>query len=62
MNNKIVKFLKEVHEEMGKVSWPTREEAVNLTLVVIGVALGITIFVGIVDELFRSTVRLLIQQ
>ena len=49
MFGKILKFLKEVKVEMGKVSWPTREELISSTAVVIVVSLIFAVIVGTLD-------------
>jgi preprotein translocase subunit SecE len=45
----ITKFLKEVRIELSKVSWPTREQVTQYTLVVVGLSLALAIFLGVVD-------------
>ena len=47
--NAIVHFYRETVGELRKVSWPTREEATNLTLIVIVVLVGMAIFLGLID-------------
>lgn len=48
ITNKISNFLKGVISELRKVKWPTRREAINLTLIVIiSVAIATGIIVGI---------------
>lgn len=53
MFDKITTFLKEVRLEMKKVNWPTRNETIKYTLMVIGVAVAVAIFLGGFDLLFR---------
>ena len=48
--NGIVRFYRETIGELRKVSWPTREEAYNLTLIVIVVLVLMAILLGSVDE------------
>jgi preprotein translocase subunit SecE len=48
---KMLKFLKEVKVEMGKVSWPTREELISSTAVVVVVSLMFAVIVGALDTL-----------
>jgi len=50
--SKIVQFLKEVKVEMKKVTWPTRQQTVKYTLIVIGISLGVAIFLGGLDYIF----------
>ena len=49
---KIKSFFNEVIIEGKKVNWPRREEALNHTLIVIGISVGVAIFLGIMDFLF----------
>lgn len=49
MIKKAVQFIKEVKVEFSKVSWPSREELVQSTIVVIMVSLIVAAFVGTVD-------------
>ena len=52
--NKIITFLKEVRLEMKKVNWPTREETIKYTLIIIGVCVGVAIYLGGLDLLFTT--------
>jgi len=47
--SKLVQFLKEVRVELAKVSWPTRNQTVLYTLVVIGISLFMAAFLGLLD-------------
>ena len=47
-------FLIAVRGEMGKVSWPTQDELVKATRMVVIFALGIGIVLGIVDLLLTK--------
>jgi preprotein translocase subunit SecE len=42
-------FIAEVFSELSRVTWPTREEAIRLTLLVLSVAVIVGIFVGLWD-------------
>jgi len=46
---KITTFLKEARLEMKKVNWPSRQETIRKTLVVIGISVAIAIFLGAID-------------
>jgi len=46
---KIIEFLKDVKIELSKVSWPTRQQTVQYTLVVLGLSLFIAVFLGAWD-------------
>jgi len=47
-----IEFLKEVRLELKRVTWPTRKEAIRLTLIVIGFGLVVAAFLGGLDFLF----------
>jgi preprotein translocase subunit SecE len=52
--SKIQKFLKEVLLEIKKVNWPTRKETVRYTLIVIGISVGVAIYLGGLDFIFKE--------
>jgi preprotein translocase subunit SecE len=52
--NAIVQYLRETWFELKKVSWPTRSEAINLTIVVIVVSTFLAIVLSLMDYLFSS--------
>ena len=49
MFNKIVNYVRESKDELKKVVWPSRKETTKFTLIVIGISLGVAIFLGAVD-------------
>jgi preprotein translocase subunit SecE len=51
--------LAEVRSELLKVSWPTRDELRNLTIVVIAITALVGVTLGLLDVLFGEAVRLL---
>ena len=46
---KISNYIKDSIAELKKVTWPTRKQTVNYTLLVVGISLGLAVFIGIVD-------------
>lgn len=50
--NKLSNYVKESVAEMKKVTWPTKKETYNYTLLVIGISIGVAIFLGILDYIF----------
>ncbi|MEJ2412731.1 MAG: preprotein translocase subunit SecE [Anaerolineales bacterium] len=56
----IQKFYRETMAELKKVSWPTREEAINLTRVVIIVIFAMGAFLGLLDFLFSQLFGLIL--
>lgn len=58
--NKLTNYLKESVVEMKKVTWPTKKETYNYTLVVIGLSIGVALFLGAWDLIFKQAFELLI--
>ena len=58
---KIRKFIGEVLAEMKKVSWTTRRELVDSTLIVILSSFLLGIFVGVIDFAFSKGVAVMIK-
>ncbi len=50
--NAITRFFRETVGELRKVSWPSREEAVNLTKIVVIVMALMAVFLGGLDFAF----------
>jgi preprotein translocase subunit SecE len=51
MIDRIRKYLRDVWVEMGKVTWPTRDELKESTLVVIVATFFVTIFIFLIDRI-----------
>ena len=54
------KFIREVRQEMDKVSWPSRKETTVSTIMVLGLATTAATFFVIVDWALGSAIRLII--
>jgi preprotein translocase subunit SecE len=57
----IAQYLRETREELRKVTWPTREEAVNLTVIVMVVTFTMAAILGLFDFIFSRLFGLFIQ-
>ncbi len=55
------RWLRETRSELRKVTWPTREEALRLTYVVIGLSLVMGAVLGAVDLVLNTLYGLLIR-
>lgn len=55
---RVTQFLREVWAEIKKVTWPTRPEIMESTFVVIISVFAVTIFIGVVDQVFNFLLRL----
>jgi preprotein translocase SecE subunit len=51
-----VKYFHETRAELRKVTWPTREETKNLTLIIVGATIAMAIFLGTLDYIFQVVV------
>jgi preprotein translocase subunit SecE len=54
------RFYRETVGELRKVTWPTRQEATNLTIIVVLVTFGMSAFLGVVDFLFTRLFALIL--
>jgi preprotein translocase subunit SecE len=53
----VVRYLRDTRAELRKVTWPTRQEAWNLTLIVLGAVVVMSIILGLADFLFAEIMR-----
>lgn len=58
--NKVANFINQTVEELKKISWPSKKETIRLTGYVIGVSLGVGLFVMFFDFLFAQLVTILL--
>lgn len=61
MANKLVNYIKGSTEEMKKVTWPTKKETHNYTLLVVGISLAVAAFLGSLDYIFSFILELVIK-
>ena len=52
----IVRFAQESWSELRKVTWPTQEQVVRLTLLVILISVVISAYIFVFDNLFTLTI------
>ncbi len=57
----IIRYFQETGEELRKVAWPTRKQAIRLSLIVLAATLTFAIFLGSMDLLFQRVMGLLIK-
>ncbi len=53
-------FLEQARIELSKATWPTREQLINLTVVVLAVCIIVGVFLGAVDFVLQQLVRLVV--
>jgi len=59
--NGLVRYFRDTRAELAKVTWPTREEGIRLTTVVLVVTTISAIILFGVDSLFSLLVALILQ-
>ncbi|MEK7129756.1 MAG: preprotein translocase subunit SecE [Patescibacteria group bacterium] len=57
-----VQFVREVITELKRVTWPTRDETVKLTAVVIAISLIVAVFIGGLGAILVKITTLLFQR
>ena len=53
-------FLRQVKQEFAKITWPTRQETTQMTVVVIVASLLLAAFFGVVDALSAKIVSIIL--
>jgi len=59
---KPIDFIKEVWQELAKVAWPTREQTVRYTILVIIVAVAVGLFLGGLDAILTAVTAFLLKK
>ncbi len=58
--NPVVKYLRETRAEIAKVTWPTRQEWIRLSGIVIAVTLFMALLLGITDAIAAQIMNLIL--
>jgi preprotein translocase subunit SecE len=58
---RIRRFIDEAWSELKKVSWPTREQVRNLTVLVIAVSFTVGLYITVLDAAFQGLVGFLVE-
>ncbi len=56
-----IKFLQEVRQEVGKVTWPTRQETLISTVMVLGMVLIASLFFLAADQIIAAAVQFILK-
>jgi preprotein translocase subunit SecE len=56
-----LKFLQEVRQEVGKVTWPTRQETLISTIMVLVMVLVASLFFLVSDQIISWVVQFILQ-
>ncbi len=60
-DNFIVRYFKETRAELRKVSWPSRQEVMSLTFIVVTFTIFMAALLGIIDYIFAWVFGLIIR-
>lgn len=55
-----VNFITEVVRETKKVTWPTRKQTQDKTLLVIGVSIAIGLYIALLDGIFQRLLAVIL--
>lgn len=55
-------YLTEAWSELKKVSWPTRQTVINLTLIVLAVSIAVGIYIAILDSALHALLEQVLKQ
>ena len=59
--SRLRRFLNEAWSELKKVSWPTREQVRNLTVLVFVVSFAVGVYITVLDAVFTVVVKRLVE-
>jgi preprotein translocase subunit SecE len=59
--SRIRRFIDEAWSELKKVTWPTREQTRNLTVLVFAISLVVGLYITVLDSVFSRAVAFLAQ-
>jgi preprotein translocase subunit SecE len=58
---RIRRYFDEVWSELKKVSWPTREQVRNLTVLVFMISIVVGLYITVLDSVFQGLLGLIAQ-
>lgn len=56
-NFPIFRFLNEVRAETAKVSWPSRNQTIKLTIIVLAVSVAVSAYAFSLDFIFQQLIK-----
>ena len=61
MIERVVNYLKGVRAEVARVSWPTRNEIISLTALILLLVVIVTVYIWGIDGIIGTLLRLFVQ-
>jgi preprotein translocase subunit SecE len=59
-SNPVTRYLRETSAELRKVTWPTRQEAIRLTVIVLIVVSAMSALLGVLDFVFSRIIAFIL--
>ena len=59
-DNRITRYFREVRAEIAKVTWPSRQEVLRLSAIVVVVLFAMSAFMAIIDWAFSRVMQAII--
>ena len=56
----ISRSIKEIYAELGRVTWPTKEETIRLSIIVVSISIVIGLLLGVIDLAFSRIIAFFI--
>jgi len=53
-------YINEVIREIKKVTWPSKKQTQDMTLLVVGVSLAIGAYIGLLDFIFQELMKIIL--
>lgn len=60
--DQLVKYFKDTAAEMKQVAWPTQQQAMTYTALVIGISAVVALYAGAFDFLFAEIISILVER
>lgn len=60
--NALFSYFRESFQELNKVSWPTKNQAVRITAIVLIFSLVVAVFIALLDYLFTFLFQLIVNR
>jgi len=61
MIDRVLSYVKSVRAEVARVSWPTRNEVISLTALILLLVIVLTVYVWGIDGIIGSLLRLFVR-
>ena len=57
-----IKYFKDSKDEMKKIAWPTKQQVINHTMMVIAISIFIAAVIGALDFGFQEGIKTILQK